>query len=316
MTGPHSGRPLRLGLVGLGVIARFYLAAIERAPQVELAAVCDRRADRLDGFAARGVRLYDDWREIVCGADIDAVAITLPNDLHATVAIAAAQAGKHVCCEKPLAITVADAEEVARDARAGAVTLFTAFHRRYNDHLRRARAAIAPARPVRAHVDYLESIDEHAGPDRWYLDPARCGGGCLADNGPNAFDSARALLGPLHVREARVRTDADTGVDVGASVELVSDAGAHASVELAWDYAGERKAIGVELDDGRSLDVDFLDGFPAFKSSLFHEYVGVLDDFRRCVETGAGRAEEGVEIARLIADAYAAAGFAAPAVGA
>jgi predicted dehydrogenase len=181
--------------------------------------------------------------------------------------------------------------------------LFTAFHRRYNAELAALRQRLIGRPPVRrVIVRYQERIEDHLGSDYWYLDPSRCGGGCLADNGPNAFDMARRLVGPMRVTRARIGWDA--GVDRSATVDLIGSSGAVVRVELDWSFPGERKEIEVQLADGSAERADLLRGHPEFKGSLWHEYVGVLADF------GAqrpGSPNPGLDSVRLVADAYAAA---------
>src|SRR5262249_26789265 len=160
-------------------------------------------------------------------------------DVHAHVCWDALEAGLAVCVEQPLALTVADAMMLVRSARRHGLPLYTAFHRRYNDNLA-ALLAELPARPPveSVTVRYLERIEEHAGPDGWCPDPARCGGGCVADSGPNAFDLVRVVLGNaahLTVRDAVITRD-DRGVDRQAVIFLDSDTGVRATVELDWSH--------------------------------------------------------------------------------
>jgi predicted dehydrogenase len=153
-------------------------------------------------------------------------------------------------------------------------------------------------------ADYLERIEEHAGPDRWYLDPKRCGGGCIADNGPNVFDSLRSFLGPLTVTGASIVRDGE--VDVQASVRLLSYKEIPVQVSLDWQYGqGEKKQLTALLKDGRAIEVDFLSGFTEFKGSLWHEYEGVLEDFLKHIARGQSDGGAGCEAVRMVEAAYA-----------
>jgi predicted dehydrogenase len=297
--------PLRVAMIGLGVISRYYAAALPELPELELVAVCDRDDQRTAGYAAQGVPCDRDYRETLARPEVEAVLVNLPNHLHFEVAAAALSGGRHVCCEKPLTLEPGEAARLAELARERGVTLFTAFHRRYNRNLEALRPELERARIVGARARYFERIEEHAGDDAWYLDPAKCGGGALADNGPNAIDALRAVLGPLDVVAARLRTRAG-GVDVQAEVELISRARVPARVELDWAYDdGELKDLTFDLADGSVVEIDLLAGYPGFKSSLYHEYVGVLRDFAARVADPAHRADEGVEIVDLVARSYA-----------
>src|SRR5437868_15221192 len=103
------------GLIGCGDIARRRVApALVALSNCELVAVSRARADKAEAFAREfGVRRwYGDWRQLLNDREIEAVYIATPVHLHATQAIAAAEAGKHVLCEKPLAMDVAECEQM------------------------------------------------------------------------------------------------------------------------------------------------------------------------------------------------------------
>ncbi|WP_420719177.1 Gfo/Idh/MocA family protein, partial [Streptomyces sp. WM6386] len=101
------------------------------------------------------------------------------------------------------------------------MALFTAYHRRYNTNVLDLLGSLPADVPVeRLTVRYWEKIEEHVGKDRWYLDPARCGGGCVADNGPNAFDVVHLFLGDdVAFKEASVGRDRQ-GIDRLAVIPL------------------------------------------------------------------------------------------------
>lgn len=272
-----------LAVVGLGVISRFYLAALDASPAVRLAALCDHDPAALAAARSGGpaVPAFRDHRELLAaGPSLGGVVVTVPNDAHAAVCADFLRAGVPVCVEKPLALTSAQGAELAALAEEYGTALFTAFHRRYNSAVRALAARLPRGVPVEhVRVRYFERIEEHVGRDRWYLDPARCGGGCVADNGPNAFDLVRLLLGEVAVETARVRRDA-SGVDREAVVELRAASGrARATVELDWSYPGELKDVQVTLADGSVHHADMLAGHRGFKASLRHEYEAVVADF-------------------------------------
>jgi predicted dehydrogenase len=297
---------LRVGVIGLGVISRFYVAAFEQVPGMELAAVCDLRPEAIAPFAGRAGR-YTDYRAMLLAGGIDAVVVNAPNDVHLPICRDVLTAGLPVCVEKPLAIAVPGGRELAELARERDLALFTAFHRRYNDNVLRLRDELPPGVPItELTVRYLEKIEEHAGADSWYLDPSRCGGGCVADNGPNAFDLVRLFLGDVAVENVRVIRDG-AGVDQQATVGLRSTGDVPARVELDWAYPGETKDVTVTLADGTTRYADMLSGHPEFKSSLCHEYVAVLEDFAAAVrgEQSSHQKEDGLAVLQLVEDVYA-----------
>lgn len=299
---------IRIGMVGLGVISQFYLPALAASPELRVAAVCDRDPTRRH-LAPDCATFHEVYRAVLDDDSVDAVVVNLPNHLHYQVCREALLAGKHVCCEKPLALCPEQAADLTATASAVRRTLFTSFHRRYNRNVLRLRERMKHrSAPRRLWLSYCERIEDHCGTDAWYLDVAKCGGGCLADNGPNAFDTAWHLLGPVRVDTSNVEWrpgDGDRPVDVRASVSLRTESGSAAEVRLDWAYqAGEDKTVTVEWADGHRDHADMLDGYPAFKSSLYHEYVGVLADFAATVSGRHQRVDTGLPVAELVAQAY------------
>ncbi|MDA0567831.1 Gfo/Idh/MocA family oxidoreductase [Streptomonospora sp. S1-112] len=298
--------PLRVGVVGLGAISRFYLRALRERPSVRLAAVCDPSPEALAPFAGT-VPCHRDHRDLIAAGGLDAVVVAAPNHLHAGIAGDAVAAGLAVCVEKPLATDLADARTLAAAAERNGVPLLTAFHRRYNTAVAALAGRLAGRAPVTGlTVRYLERIEDHIGGDAWYLDPARCGGGCVADNGPNAFDLVRLLLGEVEVADARIARD-PAGLDRRAGVRLTAAGGAEAVVELDWAYRGELKDVRVRLADGGTDSADMLAGHPGFKDSLWHEYAAIVADFEDRVRGRAPTARDGgVAALALVEAAYRA----------
>ncbi|MEU5849142.1 Gfo/Idh/MocA family protein [Saccharopolyspora shandongensis] len=300
-----TGASRRVGVVGLGAISKYYLHAIDELPGWELTAVCDVRKSALAPHLDR-TPCFQDHRTMLRESEVDAVVVTVPNDVHAAVCGDALRQGIPVCVEKPLAVSLSDGLDLARLSRAAGVPLFTAFHRRYNDNVlhlldqARHRADITSLK-----VRYLELIEEHIGNDTWYLDLRRCGGGCVADNGPNAFDLVRLFLGDVEVARANVTRDAH-GTDRQAVVELRSAAGVPATVELDWSHPGETKDVEVLFADGTRLAADMLAGHDGFKSSLWHEYFGILNDFAAAITAEPTTTDGGLAALELVDATYRA----------
>jgi L-arabinose 1- dehydrogenase len=307
---------MRIGIIGLGVIAPYFLRAVQQDEQLRLTAACDLDQAKLDQLPDDVVR-FTDYRELLGSGLVDGVVVTLPNNLHAVVVTAALSAGVHVCCEKPLTVDAAEARELARLAEQTGRTLFTAFHRRYNSHVQRLAGELAGestgepphdrSQIVRVAARYNERIEEHTGDDHWYLDRDRCGGGCVIDNGPNALDALRHVLGELTLTDATIG-DVRGGVEFCAELELRSEDGIPVTVELDWALpTGEVKDLVVHLKDGSTLVADMLDGYQGFKSSLDHEYQGIMAGFREAVAAGPGRRDDGPIVVDLVERAYQAA---------
>ncbi|HDS0919414.1 TPA: Gfo/Idh/MocA family oxidoreductase [Pseudomonas putida] len=296
---------IKLGIIGMGVISHYYLKALQHSTECELRAVCDTSQERLAPFAASSVACHEDYAALLEDPQVDAVIINLPNHLHFDACKAALRAGKHVCCEKPLTLDLEQALQLRDMARRYQLTLLTAFHRRYNRHLLRAleQGRFEGARRVTAR--YHERIEEHAGRDTWYLDSASCGGGCIADNGPNVYDTLSFALGTLQVQGAQVRRNS-MGIDMGAQISLAGPGGLAVSAELSWDYPfGELKDLLIEYADGSQIIIDMLEGSEGFKTSLYHEYEGVLAHLASSIRGNAEDGSIGIDAVRLVRDTYA-----------
>ncbi|GAB6990758.1 Gfo/Idh/MocA family protein [Paenibacillus pini] len=299
---------IRVGIIGMGVISKFYVHAFQnKLDNPVLTAVCDLSEERLIPFAEEGIPCYQDYKELLKRDDIDAVIINVPNDKHYEICRESLLSGKHVCCEKPMTMNLAEADELVQVSIAAERTMFTAFHRRYNVHFLDALKEIKQGDEiVSVQASYLEKIEEHAGDDQWYLQPERCGGGCVADNGPNVYDTLAFFLGRLEVVSAAISRN-EHGIDMEAKVELITDSGIPVSVHLDWAYPnGEHKDVIIQLKSGRTIVADMLAGFTAFKSSLFHEYEEILRDFASQVLSNRCHGEDGRDAVRLVQDTYQA----------
>ncbi len=139
---------LRIGVIGLGWFGEIHCETIAGIPNLELAALCTRRADRLAEQARKfGVRkTYSDYRDMLADKDIDAVSIVTMWDQHTDPAIAALEAGKHVFLEKPMASTVADCNKIIAAERKAKGILQIGHICRFNPRYRMAKQAIDEGR--------------------------------------------------------------------------------------------------------------------------------------------------------------------------
>jgi predicted dehydrogenase len=137
-------RKTAFALIGAGTFGERHAQAYSRHPNVDFACVCDLNSARASEIAAKygACRATASLDEVLSDADIRAVSIATPDHLHRDIAIAAARAGKHILCEKPLALTVADAEAIDAAARAHGVKLMVDFHNRVNPPFVQARDAL------------------------------------------------------------------------------------------------------------------------------------------------------------------------------
>jgi len=125
-------RKLHYGIIGVGNIAPLHARAIQAVPETELVAVVTRNAERGQAFAEKyGGVWQSDYLELLQRPDVDVVAVCTPHDLHAWMTIAAAEAGKHVLCEKPMARTAAECDAMIAACDQAGVTLGVVFQSRF-----------------------------------------------------------------------------------------------------------------------------------------------------------------------------------------
>lgn len=244
---------IAVGLIGTGFMGKCHALAYAGAgasfpdlPRIERVALADvdpdlaRRRARDFGFA----RAADDWRALVTDPAVDLVSITVPNGLHREMAEAALAAGKHVWCEKPMALTLGDAEAMA-DAAARARGQVTALGYGYlrNPVLQEARRLIADGAIGRV-FDVRGSVDEDymadpALPWSWRLTRREAGPGTLGDITVHLVSLAMELAGPVErlcamvdvVHRQRPRPGGGTGL-------VENDDIAHALVRFASGARG------------------------------------------------------------------------------
>jgi len=216
---------IRVGVIGAGAFAEAcHIPGLQSHPQAEVAAVCGRRVESAQALADKfGIgSVHTDFRELCARADIDAVTIATPNVFHAEQCAEAFRCGRHVFCEKPLGMNVAEVEAVTRAAQASGRVHQTAFTFRYNYGIRELRRRIRAGdvgRPFYARVQYdnWEALkaDWKTG---WREKQEIAGGGLLFDVGSHLFDIARHVLGPIEAAAGfthhipRERPDARTGL--------------------------------------------------------------------------------------------------------
>jgi len=261
--------PLRIGLVGSGFMGRAHafaaaLAArafdLPRRPEIAVLADAGEDAARRAAGEMGIPRWTGDWRTLLDDPAIDVIDITAPNRLHHPMAMAAIAAGKHVCCEKPLAPTLAEGEEMRDAARRAGVVTQVGFNYIHNPLFDLARGMIVAGEIGRV----LSYRGQHA--EDYMADPAvpvsfrtePGGGGVLADLGSHALATAEFLLGPIArvsgelVTVHRERPDGQGGmravdVDDIARAGLRFASGAEGQIEASWVATGRKMAHDFEV---------------------------------------------------------------------
>jgi predicted dehydrogenase len=219
---------VRWGILSTANIAtQKVVPGIRRAARTEVVAIASRDAALARSWADRlGIpTAHGSYEPLLADPDVDAVYIPLPNHLHKEWSIAAARAGKHVLCEKPLAMTAADAEAMIEAAEAAGVHLMEAFMYRHHPSWVAVRELVASGRIGRlaAIQSWFSYFNDDASNIRNILD---FGGGALYDIGCYCANLSRMLFGgePVRVTSA-IRRDPTDGTDVLTSAILEFEAG-------------------------------------------------------------------------------------------
>jgi len=263
--------PLRVGIIGAGWPGERHAEGFLASGSAEVLAVSDLDPARRSTLASHyGVaRTYADYHELLADLEIDAVSVALPNFLHRPVALAALAAGKHVLCEKPPAVTLAEAQEMSAAAERAGLVLAYALQRRFNpatDALRVRLAAGTLGEIYHARAVWTRTWGVPQGMGSWFTDPARAGGGALIDIGVHVLDLAWFLMGcpvPVTVSgqvynkyPSLTRTD-----DSGFALIRFADRRS-LQIEASWVLAQETEQMGVHLygtGGGAHIDDNNLD---------------------------------------------------------
>jgi predicted dehydrogenase len=322
-----SPAPVRWGLIGCGDIAAKRVApALCDSPGSTLVAVARAHADMAAEFARRhgASRWHADWREVLSDPDIDAVYLATPVRLHAEQAVAAAEAGKHVLCEKPMALDVAGCERMIAAARHHGVKLGVAYYRHHYPVVGRLRELIASGEighPVLVQVQAFELFDPPPGHSRaWLLKKSESGGGPMMDFGCHRIEVLLDLLGPVaevrgtptnvrfHDREVEDTCIAHLRFRSGAEAVLAVTHAAQESRDAAQIFASKGSAHVDVLNQGL-LRVVTADGVREERhpphanlhQPLVEDFVAAVRDGRSPTVTG----EIGLEVNRVLAAVYA-----------
>jgi len=189
---------IRWGLIGASTIAKqLMIAAIRAQPDGEIAAVMSSNADRAAAYAQEnGITKGVASLQALLSSDVDAVYISTTNELHLEQALAAAKAGKHVLCEKPLALNTDDARKIVAACNAACVVLGTNHHLRNAGAHRAMRDAVAAGRigkPIAARVFHSVYLPPHL--QGWRIEKPEAGGGVVLDITVHDADTLRFVLG-------------------------------------------------------------------------------------------------------------------------
>jgi len=204
---------LSWGLVGCGDISRKRVApALRDLPNCDFTAVNRARYELAESFAREyGARKwYRTLDELLADEEIEAVYVATPVHLHCEQTVAAAEAGRHVLCEKPMGMSVQECDRMIAACRANGVKLGVAYYRRFYPVIERIKEIIASGEvgvPVFAQINAFEYFDPEPGSDRyWFVKKETAGGGPMFDFGCHRIEVLLNIFGPVEYTRGFVDT--------------------------------------------------------------------------------------------------------------
>ena len=243
----NSSKNWRVAFIGAGtIIQRAHIPGFQRIDNTETVAICDVNAGRAQEVAdATGIdAVYTDYERMLAEVQPDITVVATPNVFHKPMTLAAITAGSNVLCEKPLALTYADAVEMLEKAAEKGVVLNVGTHFRYAPTTRAAKAHIdagflGKVYAARAIWQRRSGIPGFGG---WFTNNALAGGGSLFDIGIHALDRALYLMGypkPISVTRASFAEFGPRGMGLGGwgneTVEPIPNAAFDVD-DLAWAF--------------------------------------------------------------------------------
>jgi len=319
-------KKLRWGVLSTASIGlRKVIPGMQKSLLCSVDAIASRDPGKARAAAGKlGIaKAYGSYEELLADAEIDAIYNPLPNQMHVPWTAKAAEAGKHVLCDKPLAVTVPDARRCVAECRAAGVRLGITFQTRNHDGLAEAAELVHFGGIGKVVLAEVQMSGGRNLPRGWRTDPALAGLGTLNNIGVHAFDMLRYLVG-AEVTEVTALVDAEPGfqLDTTALVLLRFSTGtlayvnANQSVPNGRDdivlYGTEGRVLGRNLSrpgrDG-TLSIITADGTREFPASSHDAYRHTVEAFAAAVLAGRDPSPSGedglrsVELTAAIAQA-------------
>lgn len=188
---------LRIGMVGAGNISQTHLAAYKKVKNAEIVAICDINEERLNETADKfGIaKRYTSETEMLANENIDAVDVCVWNVNHAKCAIEALDAGKHVLCEKPMAYSAKDAEDMLEASKRNGKLLMIGFVLRFGNDAVVAKDMIDNGIMGEVYHTKATYLRQHGAPGGWFCNKELSGGGPVIDLGVHVIDITRYYMG-------------------------------------------------------------------------------------------------------------------------
>ncbi|MBM7579056.1 Gfo/Idh/MocA family protein [Jeotgalibacillus terrae] len=252
---------LKVGVVGAGSIAKHrHLAEYASNENVEIVAICDINEERAKEMAKKfgAAQTFTDYKDLV-KQDLDAVSVCTPNYLHAPVSIAALEAGKHVLCEKPMATSEQEADDMIAAAEKAGKLLMIGHNQRFVASHQKAKEWLASGELGKVYS--FRTAFGHPGPegwsadgkDSWFFKKDEAFIGAMGDLGVHKTDLIRYILGEEMTEvAAMVETSAKQNADVDDNAVLVlkTESGIIGTLAASWSYVAEDNATVIYAEKG------------------------------------------------------------------
>jgi len=317
---------VKWGIIGCGDVAEHKGGpAIEQAGNSELVAVMRRDVVKAKDFARRhkAKRHYHRAEELVKDREINAVYVATPPDTHSQYTIMAANAGKHILCEKPMALNITQCKEMIAACRKNKVHLMIAYYRRFYPHIRKIKSLLIHedlGKIIQAKIHLATSfLNKLPGGDRlWRAIPAKSGGGLLVDVGSHRIDVLIYLLSKVKSIAALVnRHTPDSLVEDsvqailkfrnGALADLVIDSASRYSADSFEIYGTKGYVIASPLGEFKlRVCIDKNEKPYSFKP-LLPTHISLVRHFVRVInskETSISSGEDGIRTTEVIEAIY------------
>lgn len=264
MDGKQAGRAWGVGIVGTGLIAHFHARAVAETPGARLVAVCGRDAARTAAFAsAHGCGMASSLEDLIRRSEVDVLMVATPSGAHLDAAVAAARAGKHVLCEKPLEISRARIDTMIRAHREAGTRLGCIFQLRHMPALEPVRAALREGRfgtltYAGAYVPWWRDTAYYRD-SSWHGTREGDGGGALMNQAIHMIDLLCDLLPPVVSVSAHISAVGHPGIETedSAVAALRFEGGAVGVVygtTAAWP--GQAKRLEISGTGGTAVLTD------------------------------------------------------------
>jgi predicted dehydrogenase len=335
------GRQTGYAIIGLGRIAAIFMAGVRNSSNSKVTALVSGHRDKAlriasdYGVPESSIYTYDNFDSIISNKNVDAVYVALPNSMHADFTVRAAKAGKHVLCEKPMAVNVAECERMIDACKSAGVKLMIAYRCHFEStNLKAADLIRTGAIGQVQAIETAFGFSERAG--EWRLDKKLAGGGPLMDVGIYSLNATRYLTGeePTSFSAFSSIIDHDgrfDSVEENLSWTMKFPSGIVASCATTYgaQMDGFFKVYGakgwIEAEpafnyDGQHLHAEYFNG-PRVPPTVIDEanpqknpyqFTAQADHFSNCVQNNLEPktpGEEGLRDLRYITEIYRAAGI-------